>query len=74
MSSCNKPPIYIASKILHQPPQSCNYADNKEVSTRLNNILKKGAPKIGVKFKTSDRRRHLHPRDVGILQAADDLA
>ena len=22
---------YIARKILHQPPQSCNYADNKEV-------------------------------------------
>jgi len=29
-------------KILHQPPQSCNYADNKEVGTWLNNILKKG--------------------------------
>ena len=24
------------------PPQSCNYADNKEVGTWLNNILKKG--------------------------------
>ena len=24
---------YIARKILHQPPQSCNYADNKEVGT-----------------------------------------
>jgi len=34
---------YIARKILHQPPQSCNYADNKEVGTWLNNILKKGA-------------------------------
>ena len=33
---------YIARKILHQPPQSCNYADNKEVGTWLNNILKKG--------------------------------
>ena len=31
-----------ARKILHQPPQSCNYADNKEVGTWLNNILKKG--------------------------------
>ena len=26
---------YIARKILHQPPQSCNYADNKEVGTWL---------------------------------------
>jgi peptidyl-dipeptidase A len=34
---------YIARKILHQPPQSCNYAGNKEVGTWLNNILKKGA-------------------------------
>ncbi|HTL78507.1 MAG TPA: M2 family metallopeptidase [Candidatus Babeliales bacterium] len=33
---------YIARNILHQPPQSCNYADNKEVGTWLNNILKKG--------------------------------
>jgi peptidyl-dipeptidase A len=34
---------YIARNILHQPPQSCNYADNKEVGTWLNNILKKGS-------------------------------
>jgi peptidyl-dipeptidase A len=33
---------YIAQHILRQPPQSCNYADNKEVGTWLNNILKKG--------------------------------
>ena len=33
---------YIARKILHQPPQSCNYADNKEVGAWLNNFLKKG--------------------------------
>src|SRR5450432_606975 len=33
---------YIARKILHQPPQSCNYADNKEVGAWLENILKKG--------------------------------
>lgn len=33
---------YIARNVLHQPPQSCNYADNKEVGTWLNNILKKG--------------------------------
>ncbi len=34
---------YIARKILFQPPQSCNYADNKQVGTWLNGILKKGA-------------------------------
>ena len=33
---------YIARKILHQPPQACNYADNKEVGAFLSNILKKG--------------------------------
>ena len=33
---------YIAKKILHQPPQSCNYAGNKEVGAWLENILKKG--------------------------------
>ncbi len=33
---------YIARHILHQPPQSCNYADNKEVGKWLDNILKKG--------------------------------
>ncbi|HEY1583599.1 MAG TPA: M2 family metallopeptidase, partial [Chthoniobacterales bacterium] len=34
---------YIARKILHQPPQSCNYANNKEVGKWLyENILKKG--------------------------------
>ena len=33
---------YIARKILHQPPQSCNYAGNKEVGAWLQNILKKG--------------------------------
>ncbi len=34
---------YIARHILKQPPQSCNYADNKEVGKWLENILKKGA-------------------------------
>jgi peptidyl-dipeptidase A len=34
---------YIARKILKQPPQSCNYADNKEVGKWLENILKKGS-------------------------------
>ena len=33
---------YIARRILHQPPQSCNYADNKDIGTWLNSILKKG--------------------------------
>ena len=33
---------YIARKILHQPVQSCNYADNKEVGRWLESILKKG--------------------------------
>jgi peptidyl-dipeptidase A len=34
---------YIARKILHQPPQSCNYGDNKQVGQWLNNILRKGS-------------------------------
>jgi peptidyl-dipeptidase A len=34
---------YIARHILKQPPQSCNYADNKEVGKWLENILKKGS-------------------------------
>jgi len=34
---------YIARKILKQSPQSCNYADNKEVGKWLDNILKKGS-------------------------------
>ncbi len=34
---------YIARKILFQPPQSCNYADNKQVGQWLNSILRKGA-------------------------------
>ncbi|MBA2436374.1 MAG: M2 family metallopeptidase [Chthoniobacterales bacterium] len=34
---------YIARQILHQPPQSCNYAGNKEVGKWLyENILQKG--------------------------------
>jgi peptidyl-dipeptidase A len=33
---------YIARNILHQPPQSCNYAGNKEVGKWLYNILEKG--------------------------------
>jgi len=34
---------YIAKNILHQPPQSCNYADNKEVGAFLRSIMEKGA-------------------------------
>ena len=40
---------YIARKILHQPPQSCNYAGNKMVGKWLYNILKKEAPKTGAR-------------------------
>ena len=37
---------YIARQILHQPPQSCNYAGNKEVGKWLyEKILSKGATK-----------------------------
>ncbi|HWA24305.1 MAG TPA: M2 family metallopeptidase [Lacunisphaera sp.] len=34
---------YIARKILHQPPQACNYAGNKEVGDFLRKIMEKGA-------------------------------
>ena len=33
---------YIARKILHQPPQACNYADNKEAGTFLDGIMRMG--------------------------------
>lgn len=33
---------YIAKQILHQPPQSCNYADNKAVGDFLRKIMEKG--------------------------------
>jgi len=33
---------YIARKILRQPPQSCNYANNKAVGEFLRNIMEKG--------------------------------
>ncbi|HET7537191.1 MAG TPA: M2 family metallopeptidase, partial [Candidatus Didemnitutus sp.] len=33
---------YIARKILHQPPQSCNYANNKEVGEFIRKIMEKG--------------------------------
>ena len=34
---------YIARKILHQPPQACNYANNKQVGDFLRAIMVKGA-------------------------------
>lgn len=34
---------HIARKILHQPPQSCNYAGNREIGTWLRRMLEKGA-------------------------------
>lgn len=34
---------YIAKNILHQPPQNCNYAGNKEVGAFLKGIMEKGA-------------------------------
>jgi peptidyl-dipeptidase A len=33
---------YIARQILHQPPQACNYAGNREVGAWLYEIMKKG--------------------------------
>lgn len=33
---------YIAKHILHQPPQNCNYAGNKEVGDFLRRIMEKG--------------------------------
>jgi peptidyl-dipeptidase A len=34
---------YIARNFLHQPPQSCNYANNKQVGAFLKAIMEKGA-------------------------------
>jgi peptidyl-dipeptidase A len=34
---------HIARNILHQPPQSCNYANNKQVGAFLKGIMEKGA-------------------------------
>jgi peptidyl-dipeptidase A len=34
---------YIARKILHQPPQSCNYAGHPEVGAFLRRLMEKGA-------------------------------
>jgi peptidyl-dipeptidase A len=43
---------YIARKILHQPPQNCNYANNRKVGDFLRSYLVKGA--------TEDWRKVLH--------------
>jgi peptidyl-dipeptidase A len=43
---------YIARHILHQPPQECNYANNKKVGDFLRSYLVKGA--------TEDWRKVLH--------------
>lgn len=40
---------YIAKNILHQPPQNCNYANNKEVGDFFRKIMEKG--------KTEDWRK-----------------
>ena len=62
---------YIARKILHQPPQSCNYADNKEVGTWLNNILKKGGTEDWRKVLKEATGEDISTRAMaGILQAA----
>ena len=34
---------HIARKILHQPPQTCNYSGNKEVGAFLHHLMAKGA-------------------------------
>ena len=34
---------HIAKKILHQPPQACNYAGNRQVGDFLKSIMEKGA-------------------------------
>ena len=66
---------YIARKILHQPPQSCNYADNKEVGTWLNNILKKGGTEDWRKVLKEATGEDISTRAmIGILQAVDELA
>ena len=45
---------YIARNILHQPPQACNYAGNREVGAWLKSILEKGG--------TEDWRRLLREK------------
>ena len=34
---------HIAKKILHQPPQSCSYANNREIGAFLRKLMEKGA-------------------------------
>jgi len=65
---------YIAKKILHQPPQSCNYANNPAVGDFFRKIMEKG--------KTEDWRKVLkeatgeelsHPRHGGVLRPAHEM-
>ena len=66
---------YIARKILHQPPQSCNYADNKEVGAWLNNIVKKGGTEDWRKVLKEATGEDISTRAMnGLLQAANELA
>ena len=66
---------YIARKILHQPPQSCNYAGNKEVGQMaLQHSRKRRDGRLAQSAEGRDRRRDFDPRDGGIFQAAHVLA
>jgi peptidyl-dipeptidase A len=66
---------YIARKILHQPPQSFNYADNKEVGALAEQHFEKRRDgRLAQSFEGSHRRRHFHPCNDGILQTAHELA
>jgi Angiotensin-converting enzyme len=66
---------YIARKILHQPPQSCNYAGNKEVGGWLYNIMKKGDTENWRKVLEDATGENLSTRRDGrIFQAAYGLA
>ena len=60
---------YIARKILHQPPQSCNYADNKEVGDLAEqHSEERQHGRLAQSVEGSDRRRYFHPRHGRILQ------
>ncbi len=62
---------HIARKILKQPPQTCNYANNKEVGAFLKKIMEKGGTEDWRKvLEGCDRRRLVHPGHGRVLQAA----
>ena len=66
---------YIARKILKQPPQSCNYADNKEVGAWLEEDHGERRHRgLAQGFEGCDRRRNFDPGDGGIFQAAAIVA